>query len=77
MDDLRTELSIDGSWRAAADGARFAVHDPATGAELATVADATVADALAAVAAAHARAARLGGGARRASAATCCAAPSS
>ncbi|MFN8642435.1 MAG: NAD-dependent succinate-semialdehyde dehydrogenase [Candidatus Binatia bacterium] len=53
MDDLRTELSIDGTWRPAADGARFAVHEPATGAELAQVADATVADGLAAVAAAH------------------------
>ena len=56
MDDLRTELSIDGAWRAAADGARFAVHEPATGAELARVADATEADGLAAVAAAHAAA---------------------
>ena len=56
MNDLLTELSIDGAWRAAADGARFAVHEPATGAELAHVADATEADGLAAVAAAHAAA---------------------
>jgi succinate-semialdehyde dehydrogenase/glutarate-semialdehyde dehydrogenase len=56
MDDLHTELSIDGAWRAAGDGARFAVHEPATGAELATVADATEADGVAAVAAAHASA---------------------
>jgi len=54
MGDLRTQLSIDGTWREAADGARFAVHEPATGAELARVADATVADALDAVGAAHA-----------------------
>jgi len=46
MDDLRTELSIDGSWRAAEDQGRFAVHEPATGDELASVADATIADAL-------------------------------
>jgi succinate-semialdehyde dehydrogenase/glutarate-semialdehyde dehydrogenase len=54
MTDLLTELSIDGTWRPAADGARFAVHDPATGDELARVADATTADGIAAVAAAHA-----------------------
>lgn len=56
MDELHTEISIDGTWRGAGDGARFAVHEPATGAELARVADATVADGLAAVAAAHAAA---------------------
>ena len=38
----------------AADGSRFAVHEPATGAVLAMVADATVADGRAALAAAHA-----------------------
>ncbi|MBX3025457.1 NAD-dependent succinate-semialdehyde dehydrogenase [bacterium] len=54
MTDPYTELAIAGAWRAAADGARFAVREPATGAELASVADATVDDALAAVAAAHA-----------------------
>ena len=54
MNDLRTELAIDGSWRAAGDGARFAVHEPATGDEIAAVADATVEDGLAALAAAHA-----------------------
>jgi len=54
MSDLRTHLFIDGTWRDAADGTRFAVHEPATGAELAMVADATVEDGLAAVAAAHA-----------------------
>jgi succinate-semialdehyde dehydrogenase / glutarate-semialdehyde dehydrogenase len=56
MTEPHTELSIDGSWRKAADGGRFVVHEPATGDELATVADATVADATAAVAAAHAAA---------------------
>jgi succinate-semialdehyde dehydrogenase/glutarate-semialdehyde dehydrogenase len=38
---------------AASDGARFAVHDPATGAVIAQVADASVADGIA-VAVAHA-----------------------
>ena len=57
MTSLHTDLSIDGTWRAAGDGTRFAVHEPATGAELATVADATVDDGLAAVAAAQAAAA--------------------
>ena len=48
-----TDLFIDGAWRAAADTARFEVHEPATGAVLATVADASVDDGLAALAAAH------------------------
>lgn len=48
-----TGLFIDGAWRDSGTGDRFAVHEPATGAELATVADAGVEDALAAVAAAH------------------------
>ncbi len=54
MSDLQTQLAIGGGWRAASDGARFAVHEPATGDELAAVADATVADALAAADAAAA-----------------------
>ena len=54
IDDIPTTLAIGGSWRAASDGARFAVHDPATGAVIAQVADASVADGIAAVAAAHA-----------------------
>src|SRR5512143_3871504 len=54
IDDIPTTLAIGGSWRAASDGARFAVHDPATGAEIARVADASVDDGIAAVAAAHA-----------------------
>jgi len=51
---LRTQLTIAGAWCDASDGVRFPVHEPATGALLAEVADATVADGLAAVAAAHA-----------------------
>jgi len=50
---LRTELSIGGAWRAAARGERFAVRDPATGAEIAQVASAGAEDGLAALAAAH------------------------
>jgi succinate-semialdehyde dehydrogenase/glutarate-semialdehyde dehydrogenase len=49
-----TELFIGGQWRAAADGGRFAVVDPATGAEITTVANGTEADAIAAVDAAAA-----------------------
>ena len=47
-------MLIDGEWRRAAAGARFPVHEPATGGVLAQVADAGVDDALAALAAAHA-----------------------
>ncbi|MGN6412570.1 NAD-dependent succinate-semialdehyde dehydrogenase [Flexivirga sp.] len=39
-----TDLLIDGEWAAAAEGATFAVHDPATGQELVQVADASPAD---------------------------------
>jgi len=49
----QTQLFIDGAWRDATGGARFAVHEPATGAELAVVADGSVDDGLAAVAAAQ------------------------
>ncbi len=49
-----TGLLIGGAWREAGDAARFAVHEPATGAVLATVADASVEDGLAALAAAQA-----------------------
>jgi succinate-semialdehyde dehydrogenase / glutarate-semialdehyde dehydrogenase len=52
--DIPTALAIGGEWRASSNGARFDVHDPATGDVLAQVADATEDDALAAVAAAHA-----------------------
>ena len=47
------DLFIGGAWRTSEDGDRFAVSDPATGQMLAEVANASVADGLAAVAAAH------------------------
>ena len=47
-----TDLYIDGVWRAAADGQRIDVQDPATGEVIATVASASVQDALGAVEAA-------------------------
>src|SRR5690606_31234170 len=49
---LPTGLLVGGAWRPAQDGGTFAVHDPATGAELFDVADATPADGLDALAAA-------------------------
>jgi succinate-semialdehyde dehydrogenase/glutarate-semialdehyde dehydrogenase len=49
---VRTLLAIDGEWREASDGARFHVEDPATGEVIATVPEATEADATAAVEAA-------------------------
>ncbi len=52
----RTDLLIDGTWRPGADGARLDVVDPATGEPIGSVADASVADALAAVDAAAAAA---------------------
>jgi succinate-semialdehyde dehydrogenase / glutarate-semialdehyde dehydrogenase len=48
-----TDLLIGGHWRPASDGARISVLNPATGAELASVASGAVEDGLAAVAAAH------------------------
>ncbi|HSK23031.1 MAG TPA: NAD-dependent succinate-semialdehyde dehydrogenase [Egicoccus sp.] len=53
---IPTDLSIGGSWRAASDGARFDVHDPATGEVIASVASGSADDATAAVAAADAAA---------------------
>jgi len=53
LDGVPTELYIGGAWRASEDGSRFDVTDPATGAVLTSVANGTVADGLAAVAAAH------------------------
>ena len=50
------ELHVGGAWRPAAAGATFAVHDPATGARIAAVADAGPADGLAALDAAVAAA---------------------
>jgi succinate-semialdehyde dehydrogenase / glutarate-semialdehyde dehydrogenase len=55
--DLPTDLLIGGAARAAADGGRFDVVDPATGEVVTTVADGTVDDAVAAVDAADAAAA--------------------
>jgi succinate-semialdehyde dehydrogenase / glutarate-semialdehyde dehydrogenase len=55
--DLPTDLLIGGAARAAADGGRFDVVDPATGEVVTTVADGTVDDAAAAVDAADAAAA--------------------
>src|SRR5437764_4107095 len=49
---MKTNLFIDGTWRPAADGRTFTVEDPATEQLLARVADGTIEDALAAVAAA-------------------------
>jgi succinate-semialdehyde dehydrogenase / glutarate-semialdehyde dehydrogenase len=48
-----TELFVGGQWVAASDGGRFDVVDPATGSAVASVADGTVDDALAAVTAAY------------------------
>ena len=46
-------LWIGGAWREGAEGGRIDVTDPSTGGVFATVADATIKDAIAAVAAAH------------------------
>ncbi|GGL13969.1 NAD-dependent succinate-semialdehyde dehydrogenase [Nocardia jinanensis] len=54
LTSVPTWLYIDGKWRASTDGGTFAVHDPATGLELASVADATEADGSQALAAATA-----------------------
>ncbi len=50
---LRTGCLIGGEWRDAADGATFAVRDPATGEVIAMVAGGNVGDAMSAVEAAH------------------------
>ena len=68
---VNTELYIGGKAVSASDGGRFDVLDPSTGQPVASVADGTVDDALAAVAAAH-RPGRLGRDARRASARRSC-----
>ncbi|WP_284982517.1 aldehyde dehydrogenase family protein [Arthrobacter sp. efr-133-TYG-118] len=52
--DVPTGLLINGQWREASGGARFAVEDPATGNTLLEIADATSDDALAALDAADA-----------------------
>jgi succinate-semialdehyde dehydrogenase / glutarate-semialdehyde dehydrogenase len=53
LSKVPTDLFIGGTWRAASDGGRFDVTDPATGDVIAQVADASAEDGLAAVAAAH------------------------
>ncbi|MFB9378106.1 NAD-dependent succinate-semialdehyde dehydrogenase [Kineococcus gynurae] len=53
LNSVPTQLLIGGTWREGAGGGRIDVEDPATGKTLATVADATVADGDAALAAAH------------------------
>ena len=53
IDSVPTGLLIGGTWREGSGGARFDVHDPATGGVLTTCADATPEDGLAALAAAH------------------------
>ncbi|MBB5222747.1 succinate-semialdehyde dehydrogenase/glutarate-semialdehyde dehydrogenase [Amaricoccus macauensis] len=50
---IPTDLLIGGAWRPGLTGARLDVTDPSTGAKIADVADASIEDALAAVAAAH------------------------
>jgi hypothetical protein len=53
-DLLRGDLFVDGEWVAAGDGARFEVHDPATGDVIGAVASATREDTRIAIAAAAA-----------------------
>lgn len=50
---LPSGLFVGGRWRPGIEGRAYTVHDPATGAALASVADASSADGLAALAAAH------------------------
>jgi succinate-semialdehyde dehydrogenase / glutarate-semialdehyde dehydrogenase len=57
MADTPTDLFLGGKWVPASSGGRFDVYDPATGEVLASVADGTVEDAIAAVDAADAAAA--------------------
>jgi succinate-semialdehyde dehydrogenase / glutarate-semialdehyde dehydrogenase len=53
LDGVAKQLYVGGEWRDGSEGATVAVEDPATGETIASVADATVEDALAALAAAH------------------------
>ena len=57
MADTPTDLFLGGKWVPASSGGRFDVYDPSTGDVIASVADGTVADAIAAVDAADAAAA--------------------
>ncbi|MEJ1922522.1 NAD-dependent succinate-semialdehyde dehydrogenase [Microbacterium sp. KHB019] len=54
LERVPVDLYVDGEWRPASSGLRFDVHDPSTGEVLAQVANATVEDGDAALAAAHA-----------------------
>ncbi|MFC7788081.1 NAD-dependent succinate-semialdehyde dehydrogenase [Microbacterium sp. MAHUQ-60] len=54
LERIPVDLYIDGGWRPASSGLRFDVLDPSTGAVLAQVADASIEDGEAALAAAHA-----------------------
>src|SRR5262245_53186994 len=56
FEGVPTDLFVGGAWRASEDASRFDVLDPATGSVIASVANGTVADGLAAVEAAHAAA---------------------
>ena len=53
LDGVKTRLFIDGTWRDAGEGGTIPVEDPSTGETIAEVADATSADADAALGAAH------------------------
>jgi len=53
LDGVKTRLYIDGTWRDAGEGGTIPVEDPSTGETIAEVADATSADADAALGAAH------------------------
>jgi succinate-semialdehyde dehydrogenase/glutarate-semialdehyde dehydrogenase len=53
LDGVQTKLFIGGEWRDASEGGTLPVEDPATGETLVEVADATLGDAQAALAAAH------------------------
>ena len=53
IDGVRKQLYIGGDWRDGAEGSALPVEDPSTGETLCDVADATVDDARAALAAAH------------------------
>jgi len=52
LGSVPTQLLIGGTWREAGSGERFDVHDPSSGATLASCADGTAEDGLAALAAA-------------------------
>ena len=55
VEGVRKQLYIGGEWRDGAEGGTLEVEDPSTGEALCEVADATPDDAVAALAAAHAR----------------------